>query len=973
MREQATATGNDASGSTGEATASPKGKKKDGSPAGAYPIPGMRPGWYYRPAGRAILHQPTAEGPVHLIGTVPRVTGLIVHLTDDGQDVRTEYQIVPKRGRKARIVTEDDLDKGTWASKCGMRRPTGGDERHAYARMIRDLADASPELPARTYYDPDTGDLILPDAEAQQYGYRTVAGTEKAALEAWEEIGYYATQDPKAALVLGSVFSGLALDSLDVLAHVLNMVGPGQQGKSTMLVTCSAALGNIKPRAQQIMMTWNASKQGTMQGLRQRGYLPMALDEHSSSGRTVQESSREISQIVAGCIRAMGGADGSPKEIDGFWHSILLSSSNAPLRFTGQTEDLASRLHEIEAPFFPNLMLDAEGSPVSAGSQGAEHLSKRLKRLAKGHGGWPLEWAVRSRMFTAASLAGLKRLHLDLCAKYRPQSGGIPATIAEIHCAWVVGAHMLGHAIGVPELGPAAERHLGERMSTAVQAAEEANVPEGERLWGALEGLRLDSAAFPSMHLLPERAAEGGANRPKGFMQSEEGPWWVLDSVVKRAASEAEVSNLAAALQHLDSLGVHRRGDAKNAQRLLPKPVRAAGLGVRMHCFDVQVADQLFAPSEEDDDGAETNEFREGNDPGNDPGTTGVVPQNGALTSSGTTGTTGTTSELVNIWNGGGTTEVVPQGFGVVPAPAGPVDDPPAAAAEVAVPPMPAEPPVVLYPAAVEEVTDRGFAALVERAERHPGRTLSATRFGVLGGTYEGVRLHLPNRAPVELPVEPGSVHDTAELMQAYNLKTLWLHASALPALGLPDYTERQELGAEQTRAAEGLTSDQMVPPTRSWTPVAHPWADPAGGLPVAEVKPAGLTSWMTLLLGDGAPGLTVSVPAWETRMDKPKQNGRGGFGGAASAEELLDALMVWLTSTLHGTQEHPRVTPYYRNPNRTGEDFAGGREREDVRCEAIRRQEVPPALGVRLAPLLVPQQWHRPLSEEEVAAGGWV
>ncbi|MFD3941064.1 DUF927 domain-containing protein, partial [Streptomyces sp. NPDC058618] len=475
--------------------------ERDGAPAGCRPIAGMKKGWFYRPADRMIIHQQNPDAASLSIGRVPKVIGQIEHLTDDGESIRIEYLVLGRRQRRGRIVNEDELDRGTWAAKLSFRRPTGSDERHAYARLIREEGEDAPVIPARTYYDED-GNLVFPTAEAQTLGYRVLRGTEEQAREAWEEIGAYTTMCGKSALVLGAMMVGPALDSLDVLAHVLNCYGPGQQGKSTVMTAACATLGDLKPRRQQLMMTWNSSKQGITQSLRTRGFLPLGLDEHSSSGRKIKESSREISQMVSGAVRAMGTADGSPRESDGFWLSLLLSTSNEQLKFEGQTEDLATRLQEISAPFFPDLMVLADGSPAPAGHTGAEHLSKRLKRLAKDHGGWPLEWAIRRGMFHAKNLTQLKKLHLELTAKYRPASGGIAATIAELHTAWVVGAHMLGAAIGVPGIGEAAEAEAAARLQVAIEVAAEANVPDAERLWNALDALRIEAATFPEMENL---------------------------------------------------------------------------------------------------------------------------------------------------------------------------------------------------------------------------------------------------------------------------------------------------------------------------------------------------------------------------------------------------------------------------------------------------------------------------------------
>ncbi|MFF2049924.1 hypothetical protein ACFVUR_19170, partial [Stenotrophomonas bentonitica] len=284
----------------------------------------------------------------------------------------------------------------------------------------------------------------------------------------------------------------------------------------------------------------------------------------------------------------------------------------------------------------------------------------------------------------------------------------------------------------------------------------------------------------------------------------------------------------------------------------------------------------------------------------------------------------------------------------------------------VQAPPRPTSPPRVVFPAPEERVTDRPFASLSARAT---GRTLSATRFGVLGN---GV-LHLPNCEPVKVPV-PSSVDDVPALVAAYGLKTLWVHQEAMEAMGLPTFEERRELGMAQTRAAKGLAEDQPVKPPGAMNPVAHAWAIPGAGSPVAELHPAGLTAWMTLVLADENARdsrVTVAVPAYEHRFDKAKQPGRGGWGGAETPEVLLDALMVYLMSTLHGTQARPKVVPYFQGPNQTGEDMAGGKGRTEVLCQAVRKGAVPPAAqGLRMVPLMVPQQWHRDPTEAERAAG---
>ena len=914
----------------------------------------MKRGWYYREADRTILHRNNPEDAPLAIGQVPQVVSTITHLTDDGEDIRTEYLAKGKRQRRPRILTEDELDRGTWAAKLGARRPTGNDEKHAYAKLIREEGDKAPIVAARTYYN-EAGDLIFPDGDAQTLGYRVLRGEEKAAQDAWDEIGYYGTLDGKAAMCLGFMFAGPIFDALDVLPHMLNAFGPGQQGKSTVLTVACACFGDIKPKRQKILISWDASKQGVGQSLRLRGFLPLGMDEHSSSGRSIKESSREISQYVAGAQRSIGTADGSPRESDGFWASAAFSTSNEPLKFTGQTEDLASRLHEVTTPFFPNIFVDPEGVATNEDQGAAEHLAKRLKRLAKNFGGWPLEWAIRKGMYRAENLAKWKKFHLELCAKHRPAQGGIAGTIAEMHMAWVVGAHMLGQAISVPQLGEIAEKAAAARLQAAIQVAAENNVADHEKLWEALDALRIEKSAFPDMDKLPT-VAEDGFRRLRGFFNPETNEWWVVNPVVQDAAAQAEIDNISAALRELDTLGVHIRGTGKNAQRQLPKAVRYAGLGERMHCFNVRRAAELFASDPEPSNGPE-GEFPNGATPRSDPGATGVAPENDALTCGGATGATGATPLPFHFSYAG---EDAPESAGLEEATASRAHE----ATTTAV-----------FPSAhIADDADVQWLALEYKAR---GRTRSALDFGVLGNG----RLFLPAHEPVHVPV-PRHVDQVPALMQAYGLKTLYVHEEALEPMGLPTLQERQALGIAQVREAQGLGPTEYVRRPGAQTPIAHPWATPAAGGPIAEMRSeAALSCWMTLVLADDKARetrLSVAVPAWEDRVKKARSKRLAGLGGPETPEVLLDTLMVWTMSTLRGRDGYPQVTPYYSSSNKTGEDFAGGLDRLDVACDAVRRRMVPPADPnhkdyVNWA--IVPQVWEKPLAEftPEQLSATWI
>jgi hypothetical protein len=140
-------------------------------------------------------------------------------------------------------------------------------------------------------------------------------------------------------------------------------------------------------------------------------------------------------------------------------------------------------------------------------------------------------------------------------------------------------------------------------------------------------------------------------------------------------------------------------------------------------------------------------------------------------------------------------------------------------------------------------------------------------------------------------------------------------------------------------------------------------------------MAPAGLSCWTTLKVGTDPKQLLrlhVAIPAYDDRFDKTEGQ-RGGFGGAKDGATLLDAVMIWTLSTIHGPAHRPQVFPYYRNPNKTAEELAGGKgpkRAAEVLCHAIRDRQVPPAASGRLVPWIVPPSWRRDLTQDERGRG---
>ncbi|MGW1379554.1 DUF927 domain-containing protein [Streptomyces sp. NPDC002446] len=897
--------------------------EREGTPVGARPIAGLKAGWFFRPVDRMLLHRAKESAPALPVGAVPVVMGRITYRMSDRRHTKIAYQLQSEEG--PRIVSAEEVLDGTWADRLGLRRPTTPDERHAYARIFGEDVMEAGEIPALPVKDADGG-LALPDADAQELGYlRTCDPDQEAARKGWCRVMNLATQSARTTLVLSAMFCGPIVSSLHgVPAHILNLTGSGQIGKSTTQQVMCALMGDPSD-AYELFGSMNNTGLSLPELLIEARYLPVCREETSSAAMSLPELEKLFSRIVAGAKRGRLGKGGTRMKSAGTWHSIFITSSNESLHRQGQVESLASRLLQVEGPFFTEAAATAE----------AWDLASRFY-------GWPLVWAREAGYFTAERMTAWRELHTEIVGRLATeearQKGGIPLTLARVLSAWCVGAYMLGELLGMPELGAMAEEDARGELPRILGEVVENHLTPGQVLWEKVAGaIAQEPAAWvQSTQLAPEAwgAMEFKPRRVLGYYH--QGRVHVYVATLSEVTKAAGIDSPVPGLKELERRGVLVKTEAaKLASKHPTKELRAAVPG-RAYIFDPGKAQDAFAdreaPPQVTPDQAPV--------PGDDSATVAAEKRameayrNPVVAAQGQEGDAAA-SRRRDVTR------------------------------TVQAPPRPTNPPRIVFPEADERVTDRSFASLAARAT---GRTLSATRFGVLGN---GV-LHLPNCEPVKVPV-PGSVDDVPALVAAYGLKTLWVHQEALEAMGLPTFEERRELGMAQERAAKGLPEDQTMKPPGAMNPVAHRWVIPSAGSPVAEVFPAGLTAWMTLKLADDTARdsrVIVAVPAYEHRFDKAKQPGRGGWGGAETPEVLLDALMVYLLSTLHGTQASPKVVPYYQGPNQTGEDFAGGKGKTEFLCRAVRDAAVPPAAqGLRMVPLMVPQQWHREATETERAA----
>ncbi|MFD3716262.1 DUF927 domain-containing protein [Streptomyces sp. NPDC058677] len=865
---------------------------REGAPVGAHPIAGLRAGWYFRPADRMILHRSQRDAPALAVGMVPVILGRITYRMSDRRHTKIAYQIQTDEG--PRIVSAEEVLDGTWADKAGRDRPVTGDERHAYARVMSEEVRAAGEIPALPVKDSEGG-LVLPDVDAQELGYlRTSEPDQVAARKGWRRVLTLATQSPRTTLGMSAMFCGPLVSSLHgVPAHILNLTGSGQIGKSTTQKIMCALMGDPDQDTYELMGSMNNTGLFLPELLIEARYLPMCREETSSSALSLPELEKLFQRIVAGGKRGRLGQGGNRKQGAGTWHSIFVTSSNESLLRQGQVESLASRLIQLQAPFFANAAASAEAWDLAA----------------RFHG-WPLVWARDAGMFTSEGVKVWRELHTEVVARLTTEeareAGGIPLTLARILGAWCVGAYMLGEVLGMPELGARAEEDARGELPRILGDVTETHLTPGQVLWEKVAGaIAQEPAAFVSSHALdPEswRALEYKPRRVLGYYHSDRLYLYVstLTEIVKAAGIDTPVPGL----KELQKRGVLVcQEKTKLASKHATRELRDAVPG-RAYILDTKAAQEAFADREMP--------------PQVTPDTT-PVPADDSLTAA---------SEK----------------RAMDAATAGPTPDSDTTTSrahdvtKVSVPPKPTVPPAIPYPQPEERVSDKAFAHLVAAAK---DRTLSATRFGVLGADDSGQGwLHLPNCEPVTVPM-PGNVDQVPALMGAYRLKTLWVHESAALAMGLPTYEER----SSDLAAYKGPQG-----------PTPHRWAMPTTSDLVVQGE--GLSCWMTLkATGDR---LSLVLPLYEDRYDRSDEERRGGWGGAASADVLLDSLMVYLVATQHGPAARPKVIPYYLSANTTAKDYARSAP-GDIVSEAIRNRAVPP---VHQMPPILDMQWSRPADQ---------
>ncbi|MGW6605469.1 hypothetical protein [Streptomyces sp. NPDC055036] len=836
----------------------------------------MKLGWLFRTADRMILHRAAKEAPALPIGMVPKVLGKITYREANRRHTKIAFLLETEEG--PRIVQSHQLLDGTWADVVGRDRPVSRDEQQAYAKVMSvDVRDA-PEMPSIPVKDKEGG-IALPGPESQDMGYmRTGDPDEAAALGAWRLIAELAMKARRTPLVVFSFMSGPLVSSLrGVHTHAQVLFGDGQMGKSTVQKVQAGSMGDPTP-SFKLFGALNTTAHALPGILIQARYLPMGREEISSGGMTLKEIQALISRILGGAHRDRMDQSGALRASVGTFHSLVSFSSNESVLMPGQPESYASRVIEVHEPFFPSG--DASDQAVA---------------LSEQFHGWPLVWAERAGMFSAARVKEWRALHDQITGRLTTATGGIPLTLARILACWVVGSYMMGEILGLPQLGEYAFEDARQELPRVVDDSAENNVSAGRRVWQTVAGA---IAMHPAMWVT-DRVLTGAAgddddqdDKPTKPDESEFKPREVLGYWYKTQAGETELHVYGEALKRLGAEGgvvlapglgeLRRRGILRVTQTRgfkskppTPKLRKAVQDMVYIICVDkardawddnVQAVVHDVAPEPADDSPIAKAERA-------------ALERAGSLPPK-------TSADEAGDSRTHDATKVV-----------------------AVIPPKPVAAPFVAYPKPVEEVTDQAWANLA--AKGRDWRTRDALRIGVLGA--DG--LHLPNHRPVAAVRRPTSVNDIPELMNAYGLRTLYLHGDMLPVLGLPEFDARKTGGPQAPAACE--------------------WGVP--GDAIAKMQPeAGVSCWMTIT--DAKDNrLNLAIPAYDGRFDKLGLPGRGGFGGAETAAVLMDALMVYLVGTVHGPSDRPKVIPYYLSPNKTAEDFAGGLDREDVVSKLVR------------------------------------
>ncbi|THA28467.1 DUF927 domain-containing protein [Streptomyces sp. A1547] len=506
--------------------------------------------------------------------------------------------------------------------------------------------------------------------------------------------------------------------------------------------------------------------------------------------------------------------------------------------------------------------------------------------LSEQYHGWPLVWADRAGMFSGKRIQEWRQLHDQITKRLSTADSGIPFTLARTMSQWVVGGYMLGELLGLPQMGEVAFEDARRELPRVTDNAAVNNVSPGQRVWELVAGaIAMHPAMWLTEHVLTSDA-EADQYTPRDVL----GYWYkntktdrtelhVYGEALKRMGLEAGVV-LAPGLGELKRRDILRVTQSAGFKSKPPTRKLRDRVRDMVYIIDVDAGRDAWDPAEGS-----------------------VVPD---VPPAPADDSPIARAERAAIERAANLTPPAPAGGDVTDSRA---HDVTSEAPALVVEPKAVPETFTAYPQPVAEVTDQEWENLAAKARSN--RTRDALRIGVLGA--DG--LHLPNCRPIPGVRRPASVNDVPELMAAYGLKTLYLHGDMLPVLGLPEFDPRKEGGPQAPTACE--------------------WGEP--GEAIAKMRPAaGVSCWMTLTTPEGK-RLNLAIPAYEGRFDKLGLPGRGGFGGPETAAVLLDALMVYLVSTVHGPADNPAVIPYYLSPNKTAEDFAGGLDRDDVVSGVIR------------------------------------
>ena len=374
-----------------------------------------------------------------LICRIPLVVARVIQRDGEGRKSGFLYLIAADdSGTAARELTScRAIERRDAGYEINVPLPATSDFRSLIIEAVVRLGDQCPVVIEQIpQVDPVTGRYPTLDATILPSGYGELApGASADHLASWLELAPVIAAHPKIALVLGMNAFAPFIAPLARQSRILNLTGPGRQGKTTTLRLSAAVWGRPGYSGlRRMVRSWNASAQGLPQALGRLGVLPGYFDEQGSGDSRAGEMMKIAYSMVEGNSRTMGTVDGLGRTTPG-WAGLIMSTSNASMlarvQTTGAGAGIPARLLEVDAPF----------TTTAEAASSLDHLAQS----AYGHVG--VEILTRFGIDDATALV---RWAQDLMPI--PEEATVSRTIRQHWHDAIAGAVMLDTAVGTGTL-----------------------------------------------------------------------------------------------------------------------------------------------------------------------------------------------------------------------------------------------------------------------------------------------------------------------------------------------------------------------------------------------------------------------------------------------------------------------------------------------------------------------------------------